>query len=113
MGSTVVNRDKDFVENCNEFLPERFLAENVEKRKGCPIASTLDHRTTKDPFGLGKRVCLGKRAAQLEIKCLLVNVFTQYRIEIADGEKRTLKRKTKMDTLNVPDQIPPLKFMSR
>ncbi|GBG27216.1 Cytochrome P450 2U1 [Hondaea fermentalgiana] len=69
--TTYENRDTLLNADANEFRPDRFLRENLRASKGCPFASKMTSSMTKDPFGNGSRVCLGKRAAELEIRMLI------------------------------------------
>lgn len=57
----------------NEFLPERWI-------KTCP-AHYIDKSIPKDhhpfaslPFGFGRRMCLGRRFADLEIQTIIAKV---------------------------------------
>lgn len=67
----------------NEFIPERWL-------KSCP-AHDLPADVTRNhhpfaslPFGYGKRMCLGRRFADLEIQTLLAKVkyYIMYKISL-------------------------------
>lgn len=69
----ISNLDKYFPRS-NEFIPERWL-------KSCPAAEDLPADVTTNhhpfaslPFGYGKRMCLGRRFADLEIQTLLAKV---------------------------------------
>lgn len=56
---------EEFVQNSNQFLPERWMktSENITMH---PYASL--------PYGHGARMCLGRRFADLEIQILLAKV---------------------------------------
>ena len=54
--------DENF-ENARDFMPERWLGGG----KTCPFLSV--------PFGVGKRMCPGKRVAELEILITTAKVF--------------------------------------
>lgn len=66
----ISNLDKYF-EKSNEFMPERWL-------KTCPHgmneSSKGHHPFASLPFGFGRRMCLGKRFADIEIQTVIVKV---------------------------------------
>lgn len=84
------NLDKYF-QNSSEFLPERWL-----KAANCPKSKNLTPGVQEDegtksmdfnqhhafaslPFGYGKRMCLGKRFADLEIQTVICKVNNEKR----------------------------------
>ncbi|XP_060530941.1 probable cytochrome P450 301a1, mitochondrial [Cylas formicarius] len=67
----ISNEEEYFAKSC-EFLPERWLKGFFSKEHH-PFASL--------PFGFGKRMCLGKRFAELEIQMLIAKIIQNYRIE--------------------------------
>ena len=103
-------RDPEVVPDWETFKPERFLRENVRERKGCPMASKQDHRTTKDPFGMGARLCLGKRAAEMELRALLTQIFQRYKL-VEERPGQTYGKK--LETLQVPDPLPRINVVPR
>lgn len=101
-------RETSFIPDANEFKPERYFRENIRARKGCPFTSKLDAAVSKDPFGSGARVCLGKRAAELELRTLLCELVKRYNIVLEDP---TLpKPALKQATAGVPDPMPRFKI---
>lgn len=62
----VMSNQDEFFTKSNEFLPERWLKHCVYAKEHHPFASL--------PFGFGKRMCLGKRFAELELQTVLANV---------------------------------------
>lgn len=67
----ISNLDKYFPRS-KEFIPERWL-------KSCPRDLPVDvttnhHPFASLPFGYGKRMCLGRRFADLEIQTLVAKV---------------------------------------
>lgn len=72
-------RDEAKVDHADTFMPERFLPENVAARKANG-GSVIDSGISKHPFSMGPRACLGRRAAELEIQALLVNLVSAYDI---------------------------------
>lgn len=69
----VISNMEKYFPRSNEFLPERWL-------KKCPInnpdkdINTNHHPFASLPFGFGRRMCLGRRFADLEIQTVLAKV---------------------------------------
>ena len=61
--------------NANEFCPERWL-----DSESFPVSE----KKLIMPFGIGKRVCPGKRLAQQEIHIIVAKIFQKYEISLAD-----------------------------
>ena len=57
---------EDQFPNANRFIPERWI-------KGHPLEST-HHPYAALPFGFGKRMCIGRRLAELEMWQLTIKV---------------------------------------
>jgi len=74
-----IHRDPDHFENPNEFIPERFLPENVDKIKP----------GTYLPFADGPRNCVGMRFAQMGIKLCIVKLLMKY--EFVESDKTKVK----------------------
>lgn len=54
--------------------PEQFIPERWTKAtQGCPVNSKIHHFASL-PFGYGRRTCLGRRFAEIELKILLSKV---------------------------------------
>lgn len=68
MGSVTLLKDENFVEQADEFIPERFLK---EAQPGCPNAKDI-HPFIMLPFGFGARACIGRRFAEMEIEVLTI-----------------------------------------
>nr|AIW79956.1 cytochrome P450 CYP301B1 [Nilaparvata lugens] len=66
----ISNSDKYFA-NAAKFEPERWLKARSEAH----------HAFASLPFGFGRRMCLGRRFADLELETLLVKILKSYRIE--------------------------------
>ncbi|KAK4405999.1 cytochrome [Sesamum angolense] len=69
-------RDKDFWENPNEFLPERFLNSSVDF-KGQDFGFL--------PFGSGRRVCPGMALGTAEVEVSLANLLYSFNWELPPG----------------------------
>lgn len=68
------------IPDADVFDPERFNREVIRTRKACPIKSPLDAAVSRDPFGNGSRACLGKRAAELELRTLICELLQRYEL---------------------------------
>lgn len=62
----VISNQEEYFKRSTEFLPERWLKLDRTTPEHHPFASL--------PFGFGKRMCLGKRFAELELQTLLIKV---------------------------------------
>lgn len=65
----ISNLDKYFPKS-DVFLPERWLKDSVFNKNYHPFAAL--------PFGFGKRMCLGRRFADLEMQIVLIEVKFNY-----------------------------------
>uniref|UniRef100_A0A2P2I5F2 Cytochrome P450 9e2-like n=1 Tax=Hirondellea gigas TaxID=1518452 RepID=A0A2P2I5F2_9CRUS len=70
-----IHRDERYYPNPEEFQPDRFLPEN---RKNIPQGAFL-------PFGVGPRMCIAQRFAQMESKLALAELVLKYRLSLAEG----------------------------
>ena len=75
--------DPKYVDAPNEYRPERFLQDAIDARKGTP-SEILDHPNFADPFGRGKRRCLGANIAMAEILILTARLVQDYEISLDD-----------------------------
>ncbi|KAL0456880.1 UNVERIFIED_CONTAM: cytochrome [Sesamum latifolium] len=71
-----ISRDKDFWENPDEFLPERFLNSSVDF-KGQDFGFL--------PFGSGRRVCPGMTLGIAEVEVSLANLLYSFNWELPPG----------------------------
>ncbi|KAF2902389.1 hypothetical protein ILUMI_03786 [Ignelater luminosus] len=75
----VISNLENYFPKSNQFLPERWL-------KTCPHSEYSDicrnhHPFASLPFGYGKRMCLGRRFADLEIQTIIAKIIQCYRVE--------------------------------
>ncbi|XP_053616368.1 probable cytochrome P450 49a1 [Plodia interpunctella] len=68
----VMGNSSEFFSDAAEFRPERWLARTPDQ-KHHPFASL--------PFGFGKRMCLGRRFAELEIHTVIATVVQAFKME--------------------------------
>ncbi|XP_045151416.1 1,25-dihydroxyvitamin D(3) 24-hydroxylase, mitochondrial [Echinops telfairi] len=76
LNTQVLGSDKDNFEDCSQFRPERWLQE--EKKKINPFAHL--------PFGIGKRMCIGRRLAELQLHLALCWIVRKYDLVATDQE---------------------------
>nr|XP_024218841.1 probable cytochrome P450 301a1, mitochondrial [Halyomorpha halys] len=67
-----ISNSEEYFDDSNEYKPERWL-KNQKSKQYHPFATL--------PFGYGKRMCLGKRFADLELQCLITKIIEAYKIE--------------------------------
>ena len=89
-----LGRSDEVFPNASEFIPERWLKSNEAK----------PHPFANFPFGIGPRMCIGKRFAELEMQALFFELLRNFRIEWKSNEEP----KSVFKTISVPAS--PLKF---
>ena len=70
----LVHHDANIWENPDEFIPERFLPENIKDK----------HKYAYFPFGGGPRLCIGNNFAIQEMQIALTMILKKYTVEISD-----------------------------
>ena len=76
----ILHRDKRiFGDDAEEWQPARWLCADVEKIK------YMDHHLLS--FGAGKRTCLGRHIAMLELSKLVPAILMRYEMRLAEPEK--------------------------
>ncbi|XP_044142053.1 25-hydroxyvitamin D-1 alpha hydroxylase, mitochondrial [Bufo gargarizans] len=93
------SRDEKYFSNPNEFHPERWLKKDESHH---PYASI--------PFGFGKRSCIGRRIAELEVYLALSRILTHFELR-PEHPGSLVKPMTR--TLLVPDREINLQFLER
>ncbi|XP_066473794.1 25-hydroxyvitamin D-1 alpha hydroxylase, mitochondrial [Tiliqua scincoides] len=93
------SRDEKYFTNPNSFQPERWLHKDEAHH---PYASI--------PFGFGKRSCIGRRIAELEVYLALTRILTHFEVK-PEHEGQSVKPMTR--TLLVPEGEINLQFLSR
>ncbi|XP_075383810.1 1,25-dihydroxyvitamin D(3) 24-hydroxylase, mitochondrial [Tenrec ecaudatus] len=76
LNTQVLGSNKDNFEDSSQFRPERWLQE--EKKKINPFAHL--------PFGIGKRMCIGRRLAELQLHLALCWIIRKYDLVATDQE---------------------------
>ena len=96
----ILGRDPRFFgPDPDTFVPERWLAQ---------AAAARPHPFSVRPFGFGRRLCLGKRFAELEIQLAVVRMIRHFRVEWAGPSDVTVETKTGL--LNAPNITLKFKF---
>ncbi|ETE72878.1 hypothetical protein L345_01288 [Ophiophagus hannah] len=93
------SRDETYFSDPNSFQPERWLHKNASHH---PYASI--------PFGFGKRSCIGRRIAELEVYLALSRILMHFEVK-PEEEGQIVSPMTR--TLLVPDKDINLQFLSR
>lgn len=75
--------DPKYVDDPSAYRPERFLPPAIEGRRGTP-SEVIDHSSFADPFGRGKRRCLGSNVAVAEIVVLTARLVQDWEISLSD-----------------------------
>ncbi|GAB4581810.1 MAG: cytochrome P450 [Anaerolineales bacterium] len=73
----VIHHDPRFWDDPEQFIPERFTEENVEKR----------HKYSYIPFGAGPRKCIGNTFALTETYLILATLLPRYQLVAQPGAK--------------------------
>jgi cytochrome P450 len=105
-----VGLDPGFVDDPQEFRPERWLPENVEARKGTP-SEILDHPYYRDSFSQGSRKCPGSRVANNEVLIMISQLVLDWKMSPPDGYGK--EDVTYFMQGMVHPHIPKLKFVAR
>ena len=100
MPSYASSHDPDNFHDPENFLPERWLRSN-EKEKF--------HKFAAIPFGFGRRMCLGRRLAELEMHVLLFHIMKNFQLKYPKNESMgTIARGTL-----IPEKPVRVKFCDR
>ncbi|KAM5246231.1 1,25-dihydroxyvitamin D(3) 24-hydroxylase, mitochondrial [Ctenodactylus gundi] len=97
LNTQFLGSDKDNFEDSDQFRPERWLA----KEKINPFSHL--------PFGLGKRMCIGRRLAELQLHLALCWIVRKYDIVATDSDPVEMLH---LGTL-VPSRKLPIAFFQR
>ncbi|XP_033155254.1 probable cytochrome P450 49a1 [Drosophila mauritiana] len=81
----VVSNDPAYFPEPKRFLPERWLKQSTDAA-GCPHANQKIHPFVSLPFGFGRRMCVGRRFAEIELHTLLAKIFRKYKVSYDSGE---------------------------
>ncbi len=73
----LTHRHPEFWEDAEEFIPERFSAENSENRP----------KFAYFPFGGGPRICLGNNFAMMEAQLIIAMILQKFKVELVPEYK--------------------------
>jgi len=76
-----IQLDPDYVDEPDQFKPERWDSDQVLKRKGTP-KEIIDHPLLAKPFGYGSRMCIGARLAEVELKMALAKLTLDWKVSL-------------------------------
>ncbi|XP_037522154.1 cytochrome P450 3A6 isoform X1 [Rhipicephalus sanguineus] len=79
-----LHHDPKYWDYPEKFVPERFSPENKDRI----------NPTVYQPFGLGHRICIGQRLAQVELASATTEVLRHYRIMLGASQKKDLELDT-------------------
>ncbi|KAH7944447.1 hypothetical protein HPB52_019803 [Rhipicephalus sanguineus] len=79
-----LHHDPKYWDHPEKFVPERFSPENKDRI----------NPTVYQPFGLGPRICIGQRLAQVELASATTEVLRHYRITLGTSQKKDLELDT-------------------
>jgi len=96
-------RDESVFKDPLHFIPERWLRDSDNKTPGVLYA----HASL--PFGFGKRMCVGRRIAELEMHLLLTRILQQYKVLYPHNEDVQPENRGGV----VPDRDVRVKFIKR
>ena len=102
--------DPRFVDDPSSYVPERFLPDAVLARAGTPSGAALDHPCFADPFGRGKRRCLGSNLAIAEISVLVARMIQDYEVSLVDPRAEW---RPKQKLMLMADPYPDIKLVRR
>ncbi|XP_014227712.1 probable cytochrome P450 49a1 [Trichogramma pretiosum] len=71
----VISNSERYFPKASSFIPERWIGQ------GSTEAPPARHAFASLPFGYGRRMCIGRRFAELEILILLSKIFKKYKVE--------------------------------
>ncbi|XP_062130747.1 probable cytochrome P450 49a1 [Drosophila sulfurigaster albostrigata] len=80
----VVSNDPTYFPEPKSFIPERWLKQSAVE--GCPHAGQKIHPFVSLPFGYGRRMCVGRRFAEIELHTLLAKIFRKYKVSYDSDE---------------------------
>lgn len=90
--NTGYNVSEKLMDDPFTFRPERWLAEEVEGRKGTD-REILDHRLLSNGFSHGARMCPGARVAALEIVTFMTEFVRRWNVEVDPNMKFEMRQK--------------------
>eukprot|EP00924_Labyrinthula_sp_SR-Ha-C_P013332 snap_masked-scaffold_45-processed-gene-1.67-mRNA-1 protein AED:1.00 eAED:1.00 QI:0/-1/0/0/-1/1/1/0/529 len=81
----LIHRNPKYYSNPDDFQPERWL--DTEKETGLSLQARLAKATREKayfPFSLGKRNCVGRKLALLEIRVIILYILKEFIVDVAN-----------------------------
>jgi len=104
-----IQNDRAIVgEDVNEFKPERWFHDEVQKRKGTK-AEILDHKMLSAPFSHGQRHCPGETLANLKTKMFLTQILRDWKVRVDVPQNMNVE----LENYLVPNPYPTYHFERR
>lgn len=69
-----MSNDPQYFPEPTKFIPERWLKQSEKQSEGCPYSGQKAHPFVSLPFGYGRRMCVGRRFAEIELNTILAKV---------------------------------------
>ncbi|CAD6993815.1 unnamed protein product [Ceratitis capitata] len=109
MVATSLYRNEQYFARPLEYLPERWLRSNTTATENPPKEEAVRALRTSNPliflsFGVGPRVCLGRRVSELELELGIARLVRNFQIEFHHPVDKPFKSLF----VNMPNM--PLKF---
>lgn len=83
----VVSNMEQYFPEPEKFIPERWLKQHeIDESEQCPHMAQKIHPFVSLPFGYGRRMCVGRRYAEIELNTLLAKIFRTYKVEYNHGD---------------------------
>jgi len=101
-----MSRDQNIFTDAQEFKPERWLRDNNQNSKFIDAKEVF----SSIPFGIGTRMCLGRRIAELELHLLLARIVQQFEIRYPPDAEDV---EPFVRGLTIPDRPVTVKFVDR
>ncbi|KAG6451181.1 hypothetical protein O3G_MSEX006991 [Manduca sexta] len=81
----ILSNEERYFPSPQEYVPERWLRDEMSGEHQCPKEMGI-HPFASLPFGFGRRMCIGKRFAEVELQLLLAKIFHRYNVSWRYGE---------------------------
>mmetsp|Transcript_16258 Transcript_16258/g.19739 ORF Transcript_16258/g.19739 Transcript_16258/m.19739 type:complete len:330 (-) Transcript_16258:166-1155(-) len=106
-------RNEDYYENAEEFIPERWMKGDATEKLG--FQARLARESLQNPllpFSLGKRNCVGRPLALLEIRLVLLRLLQEFDIRLPEEQHPLFQETPWMGLTAYPMHIN-LKFLPK
>jgi len=101
--------DPKYVDDPEEFIPERWFDDAVEARKGTE-REVLDHPFFRGPFSQGARRCPGSRVATNEIQILVSQLVLDWKMSVPVRDWKEVKYE---QLTTIEAHLPEFEFTAR